>query len=202
MYSCIINMDTRSQILAKMQEAMHVQGFQGLRTDKVIADMGITKGAFYHYFDSKQAVGYAVVDEILTPFFVGSWAELRGATSGYLDIVVRTLERTMSYSNADNIQFGCPLNNLVQEMSPLDAGFRARLHNILELEMQALSEGFAKAIDQGEMKAMLMPTELAAFVIAGLEGSYTLGKSFADYEVFAKSVRVLIHFLQSLRADD
>ena len=46
-------MDTRTAILEKNFEAIYKSGFQAVRTDKVVADLGITKGAFYHYFPDK-----------------------------------------------------------------------------------------------------------------------------------------------------
>ena len=66
-------MNTREQILNKNYESMCVHGFQGLRTDKVIDTLGITKGAFYHYFSSKKELGYAIVDEIIAPHYISGF---------------------------------------------------------------------------------------------------------------------------------
>lgn len=55
--------DTRTQILERIYQAVRLHGFQGMRADKVVIDLGITKGALYHYFASKLELGYAIVDE-------------------------------------------------------------------------------------------------------------------------------------------
>ena len=53
-YICPMQSDTRQRILEKNFEAMHEHGYQGMRADKVVKELGITKGAFYHYFEGKQ----------------------------------------------------------------------------------------------------------------------------------------------------
>ncbi|MDB5014222.1 MAG: hypothetical protein JWQ25_2424, partial [Daejeonella sp.] len=84
-------MDTRTQILNKNYEAMSKHGFQGLRTDKVIAELNITKGAFYHYFPSKNSVGYAVVDELMTPQYITNWANLVRKDVHVIDAFIEAL---------------------------------------------------------------------------------------------------------------
>jgi AcrR family transcriptional regulator len=56
---------TRQLILQRCFEAIQAKGFETLRTDKEIARLKITKGAFYHYFPNKSELGYAVVDEVI-----------------------------------------------------------------------------------------------------------------------------------------
>lgn len=67
---------TRHLILQRCFEAIQAKGFETLRTDKEIARLKITKGAFYHYFPNKSELGYAVVDEVMLPFYEQKWASL------------------------------------------------------------------------------------------------------------------------------
>ena len=55
----------RSRILRAAFEEIYRHGYQGTRVDAILAETGLTKGAFYHHFSSKQDLGYAVVDEFL-----------------------------------------------------------------------------------------------------------------------------------------
>ena len=55
---------------------MHLNGFQGLRADKVITEIGITKGARYHYFPTKQSIGLCIIDEVIKPMYLTFYNEL------------------------------------------------------------------------------------------------------------------------------
>ena len=73
---------TRQLILQRCFEAIQAKGFETLRTDKEIARLKITKGAFYHYFPNKSELGYAVVDEVMLPFYEQKWASLNNIETG------------------------------------------------------------------------------------------------------------------------
>lgn len=193
-------MDTRTQILNKNYEAICKHGFQGLRTDKVISELNITKGAFYHYFPSKNSVGYAVVDEIITPNYVSNWANLIREDVHVIDAFIEALTTIKGYSNPENIYLGCPLNNLIQEMSPLDEGFRKRLLKIVNTKKKYMQEALQYGIEHQQVKADIDPEQTALFVLASFEGSYSIGKIFQSFKAFADSFDQLINFLNKLKA--
>lgn len=191
--------DTRARILEKNAEAIHINGFQGTRTDKAIAELGITKGAFYHYFPDKMAMGYAIIDEILYPHYTSAWTHLENYAGNPVDGVIAGIERVRNTCDEQNIGYGCPLNNLIQEMSPLDEGFRGRLNRVVEKEIELIASAFEKAKQAGQMAAFIEPHALASFVFAGLEGSFTLGKIKRSKLVFDASIDQLVQYLNLLK---
>lgn len=198
MYVCAM-LDTRGEILQKNFEAMRLYGFQGLRTDKVIAQMGITKGAFYHYFKDKLNVGYAVVDELIAPSYINTWKHLSTSGVHVIDAIAETLRRIAGYSDQETIHLGCPLNNLIQEMSPLDEGFNKRLAAILNEERKMIRQGIETGIAHGTIVADTDADALALFILASLEGSYAIGKSFNSYSKFIVCVEQLIKILNNYK---
>jgi AcrR family transcriptional regulator len=90
MYLCAIMEDTRARILQENYKAVHRFGFQGTRTDKVVAELGITKGAFYHYFPTKNDLGYAIVDEIILPNYTSIWKAFEHATEHFEVVLTET----------------------------------------------------------------------------------------------------------------
>lgn len=192
-------LDTRGEILQKNFEAMRLYGFQGLRTDKVIAQMGITKGAFYHYFKDKLNVGYAVVDELIAPSYINTWKNLNTQGVHVIDAISNTLRCIAGYSNQETIHLGCPLNNLIQEMSPLDEGFNKRLSSILNEERKMIRQGIEGGIADGTILADTDADALTLFILASLEGSYAIGKSFNSYAKFIVCVEQLIKILNNYK---
>ncbi len=199
MYTFASAMDTRTQILNKNFEAMCKHGFQGLRTDKVIAELNITKGAFYHYFPSKDSVGYAVVDEIIYPFYTGCWENLMKPNQHVIDSFIETLTKIKSFTTPETIHLGCPLNNLIQEMAPLDDGFRKRLVKVTAKIKQHIVEALNYGIKTKQVKSDISVNETAIFILAAFEGSYSMGKIFQDYTDFSNCFDQLFNFLNTLK---
>ncbi|MGQ0838762.1 ScbR family autoregulator-binding transcription factor [Actinokineospora sp.] len=54
---------TRTQILDAAAAVIDQHGFQGARLSGILAEAGVTKGAFYFHFSSKEELAHALVDE-------------------------------------------------------------------------------------------------------------------------------------------
>ncbi len=57
---------TRDRILAASMEVFASKGYHGAIVDDIVAASGTSKGAFYHYFPSKQGIFLALMDELAT----------------------------------------------------------------------------------------------------------------------------------------
>ena len=64
---------TRERLLQAAFREMYRSGFQSAGLDAILAAAGVTKGALYHHFGSKEALGYAIVEEIIAPDNRGQW---------------------------------------------------------------------------------------------------------------------------------
>src|ERR1700752_5044765 len=64
---------TRERLLQAAFREIYRSGFQSASLDAILASAGVTKGALYYYFKSKQALGYAVVEEVIAPYNYGQW---------------------------------------------------------------------------------------------------------------------------------
>ena len=57
---------TREVLLQAAFQEIYRSGFRGADMDAILAAAGVTKGALYYHFDDKEALGYAVLDEVMT----------------------------------------------------------------------------------------------------------------------------------------
>lgn len=55
-------MNTRDKLVRAAEELMLRNGYSATRVDEVIRKAGVTKGSFYHFFDSKEALGLAALE--------------------------------------------------------------------------------------------------------------------------------------------
>jgi TetR/AcrR family transcriptional repressor of nem operon len=85
----------------------------------------VTKGAFFHHFASKGAFGYSLVEEVLAQMIAAQWVAPLAASDDPLETIAAEFERGAAALKAQRPILGCPLNNLAQEMNPLDSGLCA-----------------------------------------------------------------------------
>ncbi len=191
---------TRQRILDVAFEEVLLKGYQGLRVDQVLKVTGLTKGAFYHHFASKQALGHAVIDEVLKPWIIEKWVEpLKDFTDAPNDLI-QFLDQARQELDTNELHTGCPLNNLTQEMSPLDESFRLRIASIWQLWHNALSDAFARGQKNGTVRKDLNANSIARFLIAAMEGIIGQCKCFKDEKTFDEAGECLRDYIESLSA--
>jgi AcrR family transcriptional regulator len=191
---------TRERLLTAAFEEIYRRGFQAASLDAILARAGVTKGALYHHFPDKAALGYAVVDEVVKGHLLQRWlGVMEEADTDPLTALQKTLRFRAASVTPGEIELGCPLNNLAQEMSPLDQEFRRRI----DATFDAWRNGFARALAHGKASGTVRrdvnPQKVAAFLVASAEGSYSLAKSAGSRTILRSNLETLADFLETLR---
>ena len=188
---------TRECLLQAAFGEVYRSGFQSASLDTILASTGVTKGALYHHFESKEALGYAVVEEIIAADLRAKW--LRPLLKGK-DPINTLIGILQSESlRPEDVRGGCPLNNLAQEMSPIDEGFRKRLARVFQAWQQGIAAALREGQTQGTVRRDTEPAEAAGLLIAMLEGYVSLAKNAQDAKVLKAGIRNIVGWLRSLR---
>jgi len=192
---------TRQRILQAAFMEMYRSGFQGMRLDEVIAATQLTKGALYHHFPNKRALGYAVVDEMIIPTVEAVWLQPLKTAADPLQGLINVIEQMPDneHKPPEMNRYGCPLNNLAQEMSPLDEGFRQRLDYAFRVWQDVIQETLERAQQKGHIRDDVNCDEAAMFIMAALEGCIGLAKNAQSMERLHVCNRGLIQFIRSLQ---
>lgn len=191
--------DTREKILGAMFKDVHKNGFQGLRADKVIKEMEVTKGALYHYFPSKEAIGLAIIDEIIEPNYLKFYDDLDIFEGNPIDMLQFHLKDLSRYATDDDISLGCPLNNLMQEMSPINEGFRSKLKQVVEKMTLSITNALENGKTKNYVKKDIDSQAVAEFYFSGIEGSYSIAKVHRNATMFKSNMKQLSLYLDILR---
>jgi TetR/AcrR family transcriptional repressor of nem operon len=188
---------TRERLLQAAFREIYRSGFQSAGLDTILASAGVTKGALYYHFGSKEALGYAVIEEIIAPDNRSQW--LRPLQSGK-DPIATLIGSVRGISvQAEDVRGGCALLNLAQEMSPLHAGFRKRLEKVFQAWQQGVASILREGQTHGRVRRDVDPTETASFLIAMVEGYGSLAKNAQDPGVIKAGIRNMVNWLRSLR---
>jgi AcrR family transcriptional regulator len=153
----------------------------------------------YHHFPDKAALGYAVVDEVVKGLLLKRWGVLEPATGDPVSALQRVLRGRSAGLTTREVELGCPLNNLAQEMSPLDRQFRKAVNATFAIWIDAVARDLERGQTDGTVRRDVDARKIAAFVVASIEGSFGLAKGAQSAAMLRSNLGVLSSFLESLR---
>ena len=187
---------TRRRLLDAGFEEVYRRGYQSTALDTVLEKAGVTKGALYYHFENKEALGHAIIEEVIGTITREKWlTPLRSGNP--IDALIQIVQSTST--DAPEVRGGCPFNNLAQEMSGLDEGFRKRLAKILTDWRDTMAESFHRGQGEGTVRKNIDPEDEATFFIALYEGYISLAKNSQDAKLLKSGKKRMIHHLESLR---
>jgi len=189
---------TRQKILNIAAEEIHQHGFQACKISQIIKKADISKGALYHHFPSKLDMGYAVFDEVLTPEITTMWQPIMDGEDPIQDMS-DFFREVLSEVCFEEISKGCPVNNLAQEMSAVDEGYRLRINHIMMLWQEGIAGAIRRGQENGLVDREVNADRTASFIIASIEGAHGLAKNYQNVDSFAECLNGLIDYLQRLR---
>jgi len=191
---------TRRKILEAAFAEFYKNGFQGGSLNQIVEAAGTTKGALFHHFSGKQELGYAVVDEIIGPILEQRWlAPLSDSKDPIADIKRVFRQYVKEGAGTGNYVQGCPLNNLAQEMSPLDEGFHKRIDQLYRTWRKRYADALARGIAAGTVRKDVAPRKVASLLVASQMGIWGSGKSSQDNDLMIQACDALCGYLEGLR---
>jgi AcrR family transcriptional regulator len=192
---------TRAEILEAAFPLVLKHGFQGVSVDDIVAETRHTKGALFHQFPTKLDLGYALVDEVVRPLIMQRWIAPLEGYANPLEGMLQQMHTLIGGSTPELLKLGCPLNNLVQEMAPLDAGFRKRLQSALDLWVTETERQLARAKAAGFLKQGVDTREAAYFIVMAHEGFYGMIKGLGKTSAFEALFGAFKAYFQAISVD-
>ncbi|HET7565117.1 MAG TPA: TetR family transcriptional regulator C-terminal domain-containing protein [Gemmatimonadaceae bacterium] len=189
--------DRRTQIVEAASTLMSRQGFLQTSVDDVIKQAGLCgKAHFYHYFKSKEELGYAVLNYQFERFTERGLAILQEPRIAPLDRLNRFIDAVVANHAAHGCQSGGPCcGNLATEMADSHEGFRERIEVVFErwaAQIQALLWEARPQLDE-----QVDVPQLARFIIATLEGALLMSRVKREIDVMEGIAAELKRFVAS-----
>jgi TetR/AcrR family transcriptional regulator, transcriptional repressor for nem operon len=191
---------TRERLLKAAFREVYRSGFQSASLDTILAATQVTKGALYHHFDSKEALGLAIVEEVVAEMTRDRWLRPleRSKDKDPIDALIAVVQAIPA--RPSDLKGGCPLVNLTQEMSQLNEQFRKRLERIFHAWQEGVIDVLRRGQSQGTVRRDLDPEQTASFLVAMVEGYEVLAKNAQDAKVWNMGISNIVGWLKSLRA--
>jgi len=192
--------NTRRKIVKAAFDEFYRNGFHGGSINRIVKKAGTTKGALFHHFNGKDDLGYAVVEEVIQPEMKKRWFDsLANSTDPIADLKRAFKEYRKEEIRSGLLLNGCPLNNLAQEMSPLDEGFRERIERVYDSWRDCLAKAFARGIKAGKVREDVSPRQVATFVVAAQTGMIGTAKNAQSDALLMQAGQALFDYLDGLK---
>ncbi len=190
---------TRQKMLEAAFTEIYRNGFQAASLTNILADTGLTKGALYHHFPDKKALGLAVVEEVIRPGMAVMMFEPLYETDLPLASLQAMLQSKADINDPTMVMLGCPLNNLMQEMSPVDETFRLHLNALFQDWVNVVAAALERGQQSGEVRPDVDAEETAFFVVSALEGCIGMSKNTQSATAFRGCLTQLGRYLETLK---
>ena len=157
---------------------MRRQGFADTSIDEVIRESGLCgKGHFYHYFKSKEELGYAVLKLQFESFAESGLKELRNPTVEPIERLTRFIDAVIAAHSPDCTS-GTPCGELATEMASMHEGFRQAVDALFERWTEQLEAVLWEA--RPRLSEDADTARLSQFVVATLAGARLMSRVKGD----------------------
>jgi len=189
--------DAREKLLRAALDVIRAKGYSGASVDELCGAAGVTKGAFFHHFASKEALAVAAAE---------FWSEATGALfaaapyhrhADPLDRVLGYIDFRAGLLKGPVEAFTCLVGTMVQEAFAESPAIRAACDASITDHARTLEADIAAAMAQ---RGVTSPSaaSLALHTQAVLQGAFILAKARGGPKVAAESVAHLKRYVSLL----
>lgn len=195
---------TRERILDGARDLILERGYSGMKVDHVLEHVGITKGAFFHHFKTKDDLAKALLRRYYDQDAL-IYAETRDRAEKLSDdplqqilIFIRLFEDMFSTLTAPYP--GCLLASYLYELQQFDDETRSLLHQAFDRWRKLLQEKFELIIKKYPPKTPVSASHLADAFTVVLEGAFITGKAMNEAQLVTEQLRLYRNHVELLFA--
>lgn len=190
--------DARQKLLDAALSVIRAKGYTATSVDELCATAGVTKGAFFHHFKSKEELGVAAANH---------WSQVTGAlfaASPYhahadpFARIIGYLEFRKALLRGGVPEFTCLVGTMVQESYETAPTIREACNASINAHAATLEADIEAAIQARGLSAEWSAASLALHTQAVLQGAFILAKARGGAEIAADSIDHLIRYLRLL----
>ncbi|MER6360885.1 TetR/AcrR family transcriptional regulator [Kitasatospora sp. NPDC001527] len=188
-------MATQDRLIESTQELLWERGYVGTSPKAIQQRAGVGQGSMYHHFDGKPGLAAAALRRSAEQMRAVAEADLSGP-GGVHDRVAAYLRRER------DVLRGCRIGRMAQDPEVIaDPRLRAPVEETFDWLRGRIAEVIAEGQATGELRPGAEPADLAAAVVAVVQGGYVLARAADSAEPFERAVRGALALLAAHRAD-
>lgn len=141
--------DTRRQILVTAQAIILGRGFAAVGLNEILKTAQVPKGSFYHYFESKEQFGKALLENYFEDYLAMLDTQLGDTARPALQRLLDYFDNWQSSQSSDTTRDKCLVVKLSGEVTDLSEAMRLSLRQGTQHVIDRLSRCMQDAADEG-----------------------------------------------------
>ena len=194
--------ETRTRIMDAAQAMILDHGYGGMSVDQLINSLGLTKGAFFHHFNSKGDLAKTLIqryaDQGIDVFkeTMGRARKLSDDPLQQLLILIGLYEEI--FEGLEEPYEGCLLASYVYELQQFDDDMRPIINTEFLHWRKELTALFEQIRKRYPPRAEVDSVALADMFTSTFEGAFVLSKSLKEPSITAQQLRLYKTFIETL----
>lgn len=189
---------TRQRILSSARELFYSKGYNNTSIDGILKASKVKKGNFYFHYQSKEDLGYAVIESYLNRE-VAAVDEILSQPGSPLERIYKLFECSRKNLAENGCRGGCPIGNFAIELSDIHNGFRKKINHIFDVWTERMERILLEAKKEGELPESVDERAMANLMVAIWEGGVMLVKTRKDPKILDDCIRSLKEILGNNR---
>ncbi|MFE9017401.1 TetR/AcrR family transcriptional regulator [Streptomyces sp. NPDC007808] len=183
--------DTSERLIESTRELLWERGYVGTSPKAILERADAGQGSMYHHFKGKPDLALAAIRRTAE--------EMRATAAGVLDGPGTPYERIEAYLRRErDVLRGCPVGRLTMDPEVMASDtLRAPVDETLDWLRERLAGIVEEGREQGLFASGLDSEEVAATIVATVQGGYVLARASGSPAAFDTGVRGLLALLSS-----
>ena len=181
--------ETRQLLIDATVRLMLRQGFSATTVEQICSEAGLTKGSFFHYFETKEAIGRAAVEwwgNMGTALYAAVWAD---SEADPLDQLHRMFDIMVGFTERPDESCVCVVGMMSQELAQTHPEMRAACNLQLQIWSANVAKMLAAAKKTHRPRASFDPESVAWFLNSLWQGSMLVAKTRQNQKMIASNLR-------------
>ncbi|MFE2967171.1 TetR/AcrR family transcriptional regulator [Streptomyces sp. NPDC059340] len=188
-------MSTPERLIESTRELLWERGYVGTSPKAIQEHAGAGQGSMYHHFKGKPDLALAAIRRTAE--------ELRATAEDVLSTPGSPYERVEAYLRRErDVLRGCPVGRLTMDPDVIaSAELRAPVDETIDWLRERLAQIIEEGKEQGQFAPSVDAEEIAATILATIQGGYVLARASGAPAAFDTAVRGLLALLSPTRRD-
>jgi TetR/AcrR family transcriptional repressor of nem operon len=190
-YHGVGKISNKDKILANGLKVVLERGYVGASVRDIVEAAGVPQGSFTNHFASKEAFSLEILDRYFATNRVVIAETLRNEGLSPLKRVRAYIDASMSAIKSHGLKNGCLVGNFAAEASDHSEIIRKRVTAIYTEVRDAVTDSLKAAVRDGELPKSFKTSEVATFIVTGLQGAWLVSKVERDL-AFAENFKKIL----------